>query len=160
MGKFPMPLQVQLLNDGQTWLLLAAFLYQDDDHGLVQVPGNFETDFASVRPLRTIAIALLGLSLVAGWFLPALGAFLGTLGFGVLALYASVVGYGHAAATIHDRLYFTAELSRKAADQVFLNALRSSGIARWRAWLMWAGVRLGGFRRYGSFRWRGVSGSK
>lgn len=158
MERFPMQLQVQLLDDGETWRLLAPFHYQDADHGLVQVPAHFETDFASVRPLRTIAVALLGVGLLVGWFLPVLGAFLGTLGFGVLALYASVVGYGHAAATIHDFLYFYAELSRKAADRVFLNALRSSGVARWRAWLMWAGVRLGAAGRFGSFRWRNFKG--
>ncbi|WP_447588623.1 DUF1353 domain-containing protein [Aquipseudomonas campi] len=160
MNRFPLSLNVRLLNGGELALLLTDFVYHDPDHGLVQVPGNFKTDFASVRPVRNIAVGVLALSLVVGWFLPTLGALLGTAGFGILALYASVVGYGNAAATIHDRLYYTAELSRKAADQVFLNALRSSGVARWRAWLMWAGVRLGGFRRYGSYRWRGVSGSK
>ena len=56
--------------------------------------------------------------------------------------------YGHAAAVLHDWLYTTAQLSRAAADRVFLSALRSSGIARWRAWLMWAGVRIGGAGRY------------
>jgi hypothetical protein len=56
--------------------------------------------------------------------------------------------YGHAAAVLHDHLYATGKLPRKAADQVFLNALRSSGIARWRAWLMYAGVRVGGASRY------------
>lgn len=143
-----MPLQVRLLGDGATWRLLSAFLYWDACCGEVVVPVDFETDFASVQPLRTMAVALLALSLLVGWFLPPLGALLGTVGFGVLALYASVVGYGNAAAAIHDRLYFTAELSRKAADRVFFNALRSSGVARWRAWLMYTGVRLGGYWRY------------
>ena len=59
-----------------------------------------------------------------------------------------VGAYGHAAAVLHDQLYATGELSRAAADRVFLNALRSSGIARWRSWLMYAGVRLGGRWRY------------
>jgi len=56
--------------------------------------------------------------------------------------------YGHAAAVLHDWLYSSGQLSRGAADQVFFNALRSSGIARWRAYLMWAGVRIGGASRY------------
>lgn len=83
-----------------------------------------------------------------GMFLPELGAGVGSLGYGTLALYASVVGYGDAAATIHDRLYSTGELSRKNCDEVFRHALCSSGVARWRAWLMWTGVRLGGHWRY------------
>lgn len=56
--------------------------------------------------------------------------------------------YGHAAAVVHDCLYRNGSLLRKDADRVFLNALRSSGIARWRAWLMYAGVRIGGSSRY------------
>lgn len=56
--------------------------------------------------------------------------------------------YGHAAAVLHDWLYSSGLLSRADADRVFLNALRSSGIARWRAWLMYAGVRIGGSSRY------------
>ena len=56
--------------------------------------------------------------------------------------------YGHAAAVIHDWLYRAGTLSRADADRVFLNALRSSGIARWRAWLMFAGARIGGANRY------------
>ena len=56
--------------------------------------------------------------------------------------------YGHAASVLHDYLYATGGLSRSEADQVFRNALRSSGIARWRAWLMWVGVRVGEATRY------------
>src|SRR3546814_14291312 len=37
--------------------------------------------------------------------------------------------YGHAAAVLHDWLYSSGQLSRGAADLVFFNALRSSGIA-------------------------------
>lgn len=59
-----------------------------------------------------------------------------------------VGAYGHAAAVLHDWLYRTATLPREQADRVFFNALRSSGIARWRAWLMWSGVRIGGARHY------------
>ncbi|MGV6473514.1 DUF1353 domain-containing protein [Azotobacter vinelandii] len=58
--------------------------------------------------------------------------------------------YGHAAATVHDWLYAAGRLTRRDADRVFLDALRSSGIARWRAWLLWAGVRLAGRRAYRS----------
>lgn len=148
MSSFPLPLNVQLLGDGDAGCLLTEFIYHVPDGRSVHVYAGFETDFASVRPLRNIAVGLLVLSLAIGWFLPMLGALLGTAGYGALALYASVVGYGHAAATIHDHLYATGELSRKASDRVFYDALRSSGVARWRAWLMYAGVRLGGHWRY------------
>lgn len=55
-----------------------------------------------------------------------------------------------AAAVLHDFLYRGALLPREQADRVFFNALRSSGIARWRAWLMFLGVRLFGASRYGA----------
>lgn len=159
-NRFQEPLRVDLAINGEGACLLSSFTYRDQAHGTISVPAGFETDFASIKPLRTIAWILLALSLVVGWFWPSAGAFIGSLGYGAFALYAGVVGYGDAAAVIHDRLYFTAELGRKDADQVFYNALRSSGVARWRAWLMWAGVRLGGSRRYGSFRWRGISAAR
>lgn len=61
-----------------------------------------------------------------------------------------VGAYGHAAAVLHDYLYKAALLPRAEADRVFFNALRSSGIARWRAWLMLGGVRLFGASHYGA----------
>lgn len=114
--RFPRPLQTELQPDRKTWRLLAPFSYLDPDHGLIEVPEGFETDFASV-PRWPLTFALLG-------------------------------QYGHAAAVVHDWLYRNGSLLRKDADRVFLNALRSSGIARWRAYLMFAGVRIGGASRY------------
>lgn len=116
MNRFPNPLQAELQPDRKTWRLLAPFSYLDPDHGLIEVPAGFMTDFASV-PRLPLTYALLG-------------------------------QYGHAAAVLHDWLYSTGNRSREAADRVFHNALRSSGIARWRAWLMWAGVRVSGQSRY------------
>ncbi|MCG6540158.1 DUF1353 domain-containing protein [Pseudomonas sp. KSR10] len=116
MSRFPNTLQAELQPDRKTWRLLAPFSYLDPDHGLIEVPAGFITDFASV-PRWPLTFALLG-------------------------------QYGHAAAVLHDWLYATGNRSREAADRVFLNALRSSGIARWRAYLMFAGVRFGGAFRY------------
>lgn len=148
MSRFPVPLHVQQERGGRHWRLLVDFQYLDPNHGVIQAPAGFVTDFASVRPVRTIAIILLLSSLVLGWFIPEAGASLGTAGFYALVLYASVVGYGNSAATIHDHLYHSSQLSRADSDKVFYNALRSSGVARWRAWLMYAGVRIGGHWRY------------
>jgi hypothetical protein len=53
-------------------------------------------------------------------------------------------GIGHAAAVIHDCLYSTHTTTREMADDVFYEALRVLGVSRWQAWLMWAGVRIGG----------------
>lgn len=105
MDRFPLPLQVQQDCDGSPWVLINDFSYIDPGHGLIAVEAGFDTDFASVKPLRTIAVLLLVASLGVGWFVPEAGACLGTLGFYALVLYAGVVGYGNAAATIHDHLY-------------------------------------------------------
>lgn len=47
------------------------------------------------------------------------------------------------AAVIHDWLYTSHEVDRATADAVFREAV-SLGNPGWRAWLMWAGVRIGG----------------
>ena len=148
MARFPDPLRVELPVDGGAAYLLTQFEYRDSALGSICVPQGFETDFASVKPLRSIAWLLLAFSLVVGWFWPEAGALIGALGYGAFALYAEIVGVGDAAATVHDYLYSSGKLCRCAADRVFYSALRDSGVARWRAWLMWAGVRLGGYWRY------------
>ncbi|WP_263264031.1 DUF1353 domain-containing protein [Pseudomonas sp. RIT-PI-S] len=69
---------------------------------------------------------------------------------GALALYGLAVGYGMRAAILHDWLYSTALLPRIDCDAVLSRAMRSGdGTARWRTFLFWAGVRLGGSSRYG-----------
>ncbi|MDR3389081.1 MAG: DUF1353 domain-containing protein [Rudaea sp.] len=50
----------------------------------------------------------------------------------------------HAAATLHDWLYATHAVPRDVADAVLQEAAKVSGVASFKAWLMWAGVRLGG----------------
>lgn len=50
----------------------------------------------------------------------------------------------HAAAVIHDFLYTTQEVTRDIADAVLQEAAIVAGVPAWRAWLLWAGVRLGG----------------
>lgn len=51
---------------------------------------------------------------------------------------------GHEAAVIHDWLYSTHQVTRAKADAIFEEALLVGGEPGWRAWLMWAGVRIGG----------------
>lgn len=143
------PLRVELQDDRNSFKLISPLEYLDPGHGLIQVPANFLTDFASLRGMRTAAVALLVLGALLSALSLKVGALVQILGFVCLALYAAVVNYGQVAATLHDWLYTCCDLPRAAADQVFYNALRSTGHARWRARLMWAGVRLGGHFRYG-----------
>lgn len=50
-----------------------------------------------------------------------------------------------AAAVVHDWLYSTREVSRSVADAIFREASAAEGVPGWRRWLMWAGVRVGGW---------------
>jgi hypothetical protein len=50
----------------------------------------------------------------------------------------------HAAAALHDWLYTTHPVPRDIADAVLQEAAKVSGVSPFKAWLMWAGVRVGG----------------
>lgn len=102
---------------------LIADLELEDETGTYAVPAGFETDFASIEPLRNILL------------------------FGLFAL---LVEYGNYSATVHDWLYATGRVSRKQADDIFYRALLAEGVDRWRAWLFWSGVRIGGAKQYNS----------
>ncbi len=70
-------------------------------------------------------------------------------------------GLLRAAALLHDALYRYAgrmpesmgpaiEISRSDADTAFYELMVEAGVPRWRAWVAWAGVRVGG-----RWSWRG-----
>ncbi|WCO82113.1 hypothetical protein vBPpSSYP_131 [Pseudomonas phage vB_PpS_SYP] len=89
--------------------------------GDVVVPKGFITNYASIEVFHNIFL---------------------------YPIYALFAGYGNYSSTIHDYLYSRKVFSRKECDDIFYQALREEGVARWRAWLMWAGVRLGGKKAY------------
>lgn len=120
MSRFTTTLKTEQ-TDRRTYTLLDDLVLADDDERTIIVPSGFTTDFASIKVLHN--------------------AFL-------FVLFALVSGYGNYAATVHDWLYFSGQVSRKDADAVLYRALRAEGIARWRAWLFWAGVRIGGAKQY------------
>ena len=107
--------------DRRTYKLLDDLVLADEEQRVITVPAGFVTDFASIQVLHN--------------------AFL-------FVLFALVSGYGNYAATVHDFLYSEGQVSRKEADAVLYRALRAEGVARWRAWLMWAGVRIGGAKHF------------
>ncbi|MGO3031240.1 DUF1353 domain-containing protein [Pseudomonas helleri] len=107
--------------DRRTYTLLADLVLADEDERTITVPAGFVTDFASIQVLHN--------------------AFL-------FVLFALVSGYGNYAATVHDFLYSEGQVSRKEADAVLYRALRAEGVARWRAYLFWLGVRIGGAKQY------------
>jgi hypothetical protein len=52
------------------------------------------------------------------------------------------------AAVVHDYLYTSGRESRAMADEVLHEAALLANVNEFRAWLMWAGVRLGGGSHY------------
>lgn len=48
------------------------------------------------------------------------------------------------ASVVHDYLYAHHPCTRAQADAVLREASIVSGVPKWKAWLMWAGVRVGG----------------
>lgn len=49
------------------------------------------------------------------------------------------------AAALHDWLYTKPhQLDRATADRVLQEAAIADGVPKWRAWMLWAGVRIGG----------------
>ena len=51
----------------------------------------------------------------------------------------------HEAAVVHDWLYTTGIYSRSTSDAIFREAMKAMGEPVVKNWLMWAGVRLGGW---------------
>ena len=52
------------------------------------------------------------------------------------------------AACLHDWLYGTHILPRKAADDLFYKAMLSDGVPKWKAWMIHQAVRIGGKSSY------------
>lgn len=107
--------------DRRTYTLLDDLVLADEDARVITVPAGFVTDFASIKVLHNVFL---------------------------FVLFALLSGYGNYAATVHDWLYTSGTLSRKDADALLYRALRAEGVARWRAWMFWAGVRIGGAKQY------------
>jgi len=107
-------------NEGRgEWCLTAPLEYQSDLTGdTYVVPVGFATDFARV-PRWPVAFLLVG-------------------------------DTGSKPATLHDWLYTAGPKGkhpvpdRETADALLQEAALAEGMPAWRAWMLWAGVRLGG----------------
>jgi hypothetical protein len=119
MSYFIAPLAAEQLGRWE-WRLIRELQLADPEHQLIVVPVGYLTNFASIRGLRV-------------W---------------LVLIYALLVGYGNASCAVHDWLYDQGQLTRRQCDDVLYRALRAEGVARWRAYLFFAGVRLFGSAHY------------
>lgn len=113
------------------FMLLDDFSFQDPVFGKVQAKKGFYTNYASIDVLRNVLL---------------------------FVFYALLAEYGDKAATLHDWLYSGYPVNshphtyyyptRKEADQIMYRALRAEGVARWRAWMFYIGVRIGGASKF------------
>lgn len=119
-------------NGTERWAMERRLAYDDEVHGVFLVPdalGHFRTDLASVPAIFT-------------WLVPKTGKHL-----------APALVHD---ALVHDRLrpqlYRGQHVDRVAADEVFRRAMRDSGTATGRRWLVWSAVTLGTIKD-GSEEW-------
>lgn len=122
MGQYLTTLKTEQIGR-RVYRLLSPLEYKDDDGEIYTVETGYLTDYASYWLLHNIFL---------------------------FVLFAIVAGYGNYAGAVHDKLYTAAILPRKKCDQILYRALRAEGIARWRAWIFYAGVRVGAARHYGT----------
>lgn len=94
--------------------------------GIITVPAGFDTDFASVPRVLPIAYAFFG-------------------------------GTAKWAAVIHDYLYRACPLcvKRKDADAILYEAMGVCGIATWKRYCIWLGVRIGGSSSFVPYQSKG-----
>lgn len=67
-------------------------------------------------------------------------------------MYALLGDTAHEPAVIHDWLYYSALVPRDIADRVLLEAMKYIGIPYWRSFLIYAGVRVGGWKAWNEHR--------
>ena len=60
-------------------------------------------------------------------------------------IFDSLGDQGNKASTIHDWLYATGQFTRSVSDNVLLEALGVIGMDYWKRYLIWFGVRVGGW---------------
>jgi len=60
-------------------------------------------------------------------------------------MYALCGNKVHEAAVIHDYLYRMTDTDRSRCDWIFRDAMEAEKQPAWRRWIMWAGVRVGGW---------------
>ncbi len=148
MSSFSSPLVVSPIS-GRKWRLKRSFKYRVGSRyskDVISVPAGFITDFASTDILQGLAVILTVIYAGLSWFVP-IAAWVGTIFLAIILAGLLITPYGKPgkAAVLHDWLYHTKQVSRATADLIFHEAMIVGGTPGWKAWLMYKGVRIGGY---------------
>ncbi len=113
------PLDVRALDDGKRWKLTHEFRYITLAGFSLYIPAGFITDFASIPRL-------------VWWVCP------------------PATGLHRKASVVHDWIYNTpgVTLTRKQADGIFLEIMKSAGVPTWKRKAMYLAVRTFGGSSY------------
>ena len=125
MSQFTSPLKVEVFDNGRKFKLLEPFTYyrETDNNITLEVPKNFETDFASIPRIF--------------WNIyPPTGG--GT----------KKTSYGKSA-VLHDASYQYKWYSRKECDKLFLESMKAVGVGFITRWIFYICVRLFASSHYG-----------
>ena len=146
-SSFTSPLWVTPLPGGRRWKLLRSFSYHigsKKSRHIIKVPKGFITDFASTDVLQGVAVTLI---LIYAIFMRILPDWAGYIFLLIILLAILITPYGKQGkgAVLHDYLYHTRQVSRAMSDLIFYEAMKVGGTGKWKARLMYLGVRLFGF---------------
>ncbi len=134
---------------GRKWKLKRSFKYRVGSQyskDVISVPAGFVTDFASTDILQWVAVILTVIYAGLSWFFP-IPVWLGTVFLIIILAGLLITPYGKPgkAAVLHDYLYHTKQVSRAMADLILFEAMLVNKTKPWKAWLIYEGVKLGGW---------------
>jgi len=152
-NSFKTPLITEIMPSGKRFRLHYPFTYLWKREGIdIHVGAGFVTDLASIPVVILLAVA--AACLIVSHYVEAV-AWLFWVGFVivVLAVVIQKLGRQNKAAVIHDAIYQDVvpgfRFTRAEADLVFLDGMKDAGVGKFRRYVMYYAVRLGGF-----FSWK------
>jgi len=152
-NSFKTPLVLEVMSSGKKFKLHYPFTYLWQRENItIHVGAEFITDLASIPVVILLAVA--AVCLIVSHYVDAV-AWLFWVGFVivVLAVLIQKLGRQNKAAVIHDAIYQNVvpgfRFTRAEADLVFLDGMKDAGVGRFKRYVMYSCVRLGGF-----FSWK------
>ncbi len=140
--------------NGPVWQVLSPIQFISKRYKMfISVPTGFYTDFASIPPLSKIAVVVFALAWLIGQI--SVSMYVPVLCVKVFALFVAYIAYDlcndnrlDAPATVHDWLYSVQIYPRSMCDGILLEAMLANGVEKWKAYVVWLNVRMGGWHAW------------